>query len=61
MALSEATLGAIITGASAVGSAGISGYASGKMNKRAEKFNREEAEKQHEERHQFQQKPDLHN
>ena len=46
MALSEATLGAIITGASAVGSAGISGYSSGKMNKRAEKFNREEAEKQ---------------
>lgn len=40
------TLGAIITGASAVGSAGATAYANGKMNKRAEKFNREEAEKQ---------------
>lgn len=48
MALSEATLGAIITGGSAVGSAGMNAWASGKMNKRAEKFNREEAEKQRE-------------
>lgn len=46
MALSEAAISAIISSAGAVGSAGISGYASGKMNKRAEKFNREEAEKQ---------------
>lgn len=48
MALSEATLGAIITGGAAVGSAGMNAWASGKMNKRAEKFNREEAEKQRE-------------
>lgn len=46
MAIDGAVLGAIISGASAVGSAGMNAWASGKMNKRAEKFNREEAEKQ---------------
>ena len=46
MALSEAAIGAIISGGAAVGSAGVQAYASGKMNKRAERFNREEAEKQ---------------
>ena len=40
------TVGAIIGAAGAVGAAGTQAYASGKMNKRAEKFNREEAEKQ---------------
>lgn len=37
------TLGAIIGAAGAVGGATINGVASGKMNRRAEKFNREEA------------------
>lgn len=46
MALSEAALGAIISGAATVTGAGISGFASGRMNKRAEKFNREEAANQ---------------
>ena len=46
MALSEAAIGAIISGSAAVGSAGVQAYASGKMNKRAERFNREEADKQ---------------
>ena len=40
------TAAAIIGAAGAVGAAGTQAYASGKMNKRAEKFNREEAEKQ---------------
>lgn len=42
------TLGSIIGAVGAVGSATINGFASGKMNRRAEKFNREEAEKQRE-------------
>ena len=46
MALSEAAIGGIISGIGAVGSAGVQAYASGKMNRRAERFNREEAEKQ---------------
>lgn len=46
MALSEAAVGALIKGGAAVTSAGVQAYASGKMNRRAEKFNREEAEKQ---------------
>lgn len=43
MALSEAAVGALISGAATVAGAGVQGYASGRMNKRAEKFNREEA------------------
>lgn len=46
MALSEAAVGALIKGGAAVAGAGVSAYASGQMNRRAEKFNREEAEKQ---------------
>lgn len=46
MPIPEAALSGIISGAGAVAGAGISAYASGKMNRRAEKFNREEAEKQ---------------
>lgn len=40
MALTEATLGAIISAGAGLGSAAVSGVASGKMNKRAVKYNR---------------------
>lgn len=46
MALSEAAVGALVSGGAAVAGAGVNAYASGMMNKRAERFNREEAEKQ---------------
>ena len=46
MAITGAALSGIISGAGAVAGAGINAYASGRMNRRAEKFNREEAEKQ---------------
>lgn len=46
MALSEAAVTALIKGGAAVAGAGVNAYASGAMNRRAEKFNREEAEKQ---------------